>query len=85
MNFKDIFKLKKNICLSSSSTSLFLSLTQKIQKTNLVYFSNNNKYLTRLKNEIELIDSDIRVFILDDFDCTFFQIYLQQGKFCQKE
>ena len=72
MNFKDIFKLKKNICLSSSSTSLFLSLTQKIQKTNLVYFSNNNKYLTRLKNEIELIDSDIRVFILDDFDCTFF-------------
>ena len=32
IEFQGYFKLKKNICLSSSSTSLFLSVAQKIHK-----------------------------------------------------
>ena len=72
MNFDDIFEEKKKICLSLSSTSIFLSLVSHNTQQNLIYFSDNYKYLSSLKNEIKLIDPKIRVVIIPEFDCTFF-------------
>ena len=38
----------------------------------MVYLSDNYKNLVRLKNEIESIDSEIKVAVLNEFDCSFF-------------
>ena len=46
---------------------------RKNKNKNLVYLSDNYKNLVRLKNEIESIDSDIRVAVLPEFDCSFFK------------
>ena len=50
----------------------FLSLVSHNTKQNLIYFSDNYKYLFNLKNEIKLIDPKIKVVIVPEFDCTFF-------------
>jgi len=70
--FKEAFNLKEKICLSYSSTSFFLYAVRKNKNKNLVYLSDNYKNLVRLKNEIESIDSEVRVAILSEFDCSFF-------------
>ena len=72
MIFKEAFNLKEKICLSYSSTSFFLYAVRKNKNKNLVYLSDNYKNLIRLKNEIESIDSEVRVVILTEFDCSFF-------------
>ena len=72
MIFKEAFNLKEKICLSYSSTSFFLYAVRKNKNKNLVYLSDNYKNLVRLKNEIESIDSEVRVAILTEFDCSFF-------------
>ena len=72
MIFKEAFNLKEKICLSYSSTSFFLYAVRKNKNKNLVYLSDNYKNLVRLKNEIESIDSEVRVAILSEFDCSFF-------------
>ena len=79
MILNETFKLKKKICLSFSSTSFFLTLVQRYKNKNVVYFSNDNKHLDRIKNEIKSIDPQIRVFTLTDFDCSFFS-YLSPTK-----
>ena len=80
MILNETFKLKK-ICLSFSSTSFFLTLVQRYKNKNVVYFSNDNKHLDRIKNEIKSIDPQIRVFTLTDFDCSFSQIHHQQKRY----
>ena len=45
---------------------------RKNKNKNLVYLSDNYKNLDRLKNEIESIDSEVRVAVLTEFDCSFF-------------
>ena len=72
MIFKEALNLKEKICLSYSSTSFFLYAVRKNKNKNLVYLSDNYKNLVRLKNEIESIDSEVRVAILTEFDCSFF-------------
>ena len=72
MNFDDIFEEKKKICLSFSSTSIFLSLVSHNKQQNLIYFSDNYEHLFNLKNEIKLIDPKIKVVIVPEFDCNFF-------------
>ena len=72
MNIDDNFDEKKKICLSFSSTSIFLSLVNKCTQKSLIYLSDNYEHLFSLKNEIKLIDPKIRVVIIPEFDCTFF-------------
>ena len=72
MNFDDIFQEKKKICLSFSSTSIFLSLVSHNKQQNLIYFSDNYEHLFNLQNEIKLIDPKIKVVIVPEFDCNFF-------------
>ena len=72
MNIDDNFDEKKKICLSFSSTSIFLSLVNKCTQKSLIYLSDNNKYLFNIKNEINLIDPKIKVIIIPEFDCAFF-------------
>ena len=72
MNIDDNFDEKKKICLSFSSTSIFLSLVNKCTQKSLIYLSDNNKYLFNIKNEINKINPKIKVIIIHEFDCAFF-------------
>ena len=85
MNFDDIFEEKKKICLSFSSTSIFLSLVSHNKQQNLIYFSDNYEHLFNLKNEIKLIDPKIKVVIVPEFDCNFFQMFHQLKRFYLEE
>ena len=55
------------------------------KQQNLIYFSDNNKYLFNIKNEIKLIDPKIKVVIIPEFDCNFSQMFHQPKILYQKE
>ena len=75
---------KKNLFVIFFNITFFKFVNKCTQKS-LIYLSDNNKYLFNIKNEINLIDPKIKVIIIPEFDCAFFQMFHQPKILYQKE